>query len=91
MPNVVDLSLTAEARCALRRVLGERGLSFFLRGGRGGAAARIDNRRLAWVVEAASRRIRRRPRDPNAVSRTRRILRRELIRQLAEAMVSAGL
>ncbi len=91
MPNVVDLSLTAEARRALRLVLEERGLSFFLKGGRGGPAARIDNRRLAWVVEAASRRTRRGIRDANAISRTRRILRREIIRQLAEAMVSAGL
>jgi hypothetical protein len=91
VPNVVDLSLTAEARRALRRVLEERGLAFFLRGGRGGPAARIDNRKLAWVVEAASRRTRRGVRDEDAVSRTRRILRREVIRRLAEAMVSAGL
>ncbi len=91
MPNVVDLSLTAEARRTLRRILQDRGLSFFLKGGRGGPAARIDNRRLAWVVEAASRRTRRGVRDANAVSRTRRILRREIIRQLAVAMVRAGL
>jgi len=91
VPNVVDLSLTAEARRALRRVLEDRGLAFFLKGGRGGPTARIDNRKLAWVVEAASRRARRHPKDPNAVSRTRRLLRREIIRQLAEAMVSAGL
>lgn len=91
MPNVVDLSLTAEARRSLDRILGARGLSFFLKGGRGGPAARIDNRRLAWVVEAAARRTRRGVRDPDAVARTRRILRREIIRQLAEVMVSAGL
>lgn len=91
MPNVVDLSLTAEARRALSKVLEERGLSFFLKGGRGRAAARIDNRRLAWVVEAASRRTRRGVKDLDAISRTRRILRREILRQLAEALVSAGL
>lgn len=91
MPNIVDLSLTAEARRALEKVLEERGLAFFLKGGRGGPSARIDNRRLAWVVEAASRRTRRGVRDLNAISRTRRILRREIIRQLAQAMVSAGL
>ena len=91
MPNVVDLSLTAEARRALRKVLEDRGLSFFLTGGGGQAAARIDNRRLAWVVEAASRRTRRGVKDLNAISRTRRILRREILRQLAEALVSAGL
>jgi predicted neutral ceramidase superfamily lipid hydrolase len=91
VPNVVDLSLTAEARRTLRRVLEERGLSFFLHGGRGHAVTRIDNRKLAWVVEAARRRARRAVRDANAVSRTRRILRREVIRRLAAAMVSAGL
>lgn len=91
MPNVVDLSLTAEARRALAQLLEERGLSFFLKGGHGGPAARIDNRKLAWVVEAASRKTRRGVRDLNANSRTRRILRREIIRHLAEAMVGAGL
>lgn len=91
MPNVVDLSLTAEARRVFANVLEERGLSFFLRGGAGGPAARIENHKLAWVVEAARRRTRRGIRDPNAVSRTRRLLRREVIRHLAEAMVSAGL
>jgi hypothetical protein len=91
VPNIVDLSLTAEARRTLDQLLEERGLSFFLKGGRGGPTARIDNRRLAWVVEAASRRTRRGFRDLDAVSRTRRILRREIIRQLAQAMVSAGL
>jgi hypothetical protein len=91
VPNIVDLSLTAEARRALRRVLEERGLAFFLRGGRGVPAARIDNRKLAWVVEAASRRARRGVPDRDRVSRTRRILRREIIRRLAEAKVSAGL
>jgi hypothetical protein len=91
VPNVVDLSLTAEARRALSKVLAVRGLSFFLKGGRGRAAARIDNRRLAWVVEAASRRTRRGVKDLDAISRTRRILRREILRQLAEALVSAGL
>jgi len=91
VPNVVDLSLTAEARRTLQQLLEERGLSFFLKGGRGGPAARIDNRRLAWVVEAATRRTRRGVRDANAISRTRRILRREIIRQLATALVRAGL
>jgi hypothetical protein len=91
VPNLVDLSLTAEARRVLERVLAERGLSFFLRGGAGGPASRIDSRRLAWVVEVARRRTRRGVRDLNAVSRTRRILRREVIRRLAHALVSAGL
>jgi hypothetical protein len=91
VPNVVDLSLTAEARRVLRSVLEKRGLAFFLRGGRGRPSARIDNRKLAWVVQAASRRTRRGVRDRDAVSRTRRILRREIIRRIAEAAVIAGL
>jgi hypothetical protein len=32
-----------------------------------------------------------RRRDPNALSRTRRVVRRELIRRLADAMLQAGL
>lgn len=103
MPNVVDLSLCAEARRALHRVLSERGLSFFVKSN-GGRAPHLDSRRIAWVVEAARRRAGaelesgRSPRhrgveqrDPDALARTRRVLRRELIRRLAETMVQAGL
>ena len=89
MPNVVDLALTSEARRTLHRVLDERGLSFFLKEGKGGGA-RIGSRRIAWVVEVARRAVRKEVRDPNALSGTRRILRRELIRRLAERMVRAG-
>ncbi len=89
MPNVVDLALCAEARRALHRVLSERGHDFFVHRGR---PPRLDPRRIAWVVEAARRRVTARARrDPNALYRTRRVLRRELIRRLAEAMLQAGL
>jgi hypothetical protein len=87
--NVVDLSLHAEARRSLQGVLRDRGLNFFLaRAGRG--PARLDNRRIAWVVEAARRRS---PRLPcgDDVARTRRVVRRELIRRLTEHMLSCGL
>lgn len=103
MPTVVDLSLCAEARRALQRVLSERGLSFFVKSNPG-RTPHLDSRRIAWVVEAARRRAgggseagrasRRRSlcrRDPDALARTRRVLRRELIRRLAETMVRAGL
>lgn len=90
MHNVVDLSLCAAARCALHRVLEERGLGFFLRSARG-RTPHLDARRIAWVVEAARRGRGRRQRDPDALARTRRVLRRELIRRLAETMVQAGL
>ena len=89
MLNVVDLSLCAEARRALHRVLSERGLGFFVKPG--GRAPRLDSRRIAWVVEVARRACRGRPQDPDALSRTRRIIRRELIRRMAEQMVQAGL
>ena len=92
MPNVVDLTLTAEARRSLHRVLDQRGLGFFLqRRRRGPGPARLDARRIAWVVEAASRRTRRATVDPDARARTRRVLRRELIRRIAESLVEAGL
>jgi len=88
--NIVDLTLTAEARRSLHRVLEERGIGFFLKRRRR-EPARLAPRRIAWEVEAASRRTRRSPRDPDALSRTRRVLRRELIRRLAESLVEAGL
>jgi hypothetical protein len=89
--NVVDLALCAAARRALHRVLQDRGLGFFVKPGRG-RSPHLDTRRIAWVVEAARRRARAKaPPDPDALSRTRRVLRRELIRRLADGMVRAGL
>ncbi len=90
MADIVDLSLCAEARRALHRVLSERGLGFFVKPNPG-RAPHLDSRRIAWVVEAARRQSCERHRDPNALARTRRVLRRELIRRLAETMVEAGL
>ena len=91
MPNVVDLSLCTEARRSLRRVLDERGLGFFVRPGPSpGRAPRIDARRIAWVVEAARRSRRVRSADADSLARTRRVLRRELIRLLADTLLRAG-
>jgi len=88
--KVVDLTLSTEARRSLHRVLSQRGLGFFLKKPRRGPA-KLDPRRIAWVVEAAARRTRSSTPDPEALSRTRRVLRRELIRRLAETMVEGGL
>ncbi len=90
MPNVVDLTLTAEARRSLHRVLDQRGIGFFLKRTRRGPA-KLDPRRIAWVVEAAARRTHAPAADPDALSRTRRVIRRELIRRLAESLVEGGL
>lgn len=90
MPNVVDLTLVSKARRILRALLEERGLGFFL--DTSTRAPRLAPRRIAWVVEAARRQVGPRARnDPNALSRTRRVVRRELIRLLSEAMLQAGL
>jgi hypothetical protein len=88
--NVVDLALVSQARKALQKTLDTRGLGFFLRAD--SRVPRLDARRIAWVVEAARRTARKHPRrDPDAVARTRRVVRRELIRRLSDAMVRAGL
>jgi hypothetical protein len=90
VPNVVDLTLVSNARRALFSVLEERGLDFFLQAG--SRAPRLESRRIAWIVECARRKVGPRVRrDPNALSRTRRVVRRELIRRVAEAMLQAGL
>ncbi len=90
MPNVVDLTLVSRARRILRALLHERGLGFFLVSS--SRSPKLDPRRIAWVVEAARRKVGPRARnDPNALSRTRRVVRRELIRLLSEAMMTAGL
>jgi hypothetical protein len=88
--NLVDLTLVSGARHALHSVLDERGLGFFL--AQSSRTPKLDPRRIAWVVEAARRKASvHARRDPNALSRTRRVLRRELIRRLTDAMVQAGL
>ncbi len=90
MPNVVDLTLVSRARRVLHWLLEDRGLSFFLLPG--SRVPRLDPRRIAWVVEAARRGASvHAMRDPNALSRTRRVVRRELIRRLSEALLQAGL
>ncbi len=90
MSNLVDLTLVSRARRVLHAVLEERGLGFFLSAA--SRTPRLDPRRIAWVVEAARRNVPLRARrDPNALSRTRRVLRRELIRRLTDAMLQAGL
>ena len=90
MPNVVDLTLVSRARRILHTLLEERGLGFFLVAS--SRAPRLDSRRIAWVVAAARKQCPRRARrDPDALSRTRRVLRKELIRLVSDAMVQAGL
>jgi hypothetical protein len=90
VPNVVDLTLVSQARRILNALLEERGLGFFL--DHSSRTPKLDPRRIAWVVAAARRRVGVRARnDPNALSRTRRVVRRELIRLLSEAMLQAGL
>jgi hypothetical protein len=91
VPNVVDLTLVSRARGVLHSVLEERGLGFFLKP-ESPRTPRLDPRRIAWVVEIARRRVGRKARnDPDALARTRRVVRRELIRRLAEALLQAGL
>jgi hypothetical protein len=88
--NVVDITLVSQAKRALLAVLEERGLGFFLLPS--SRAPKLDARRIAWVVEAARRRAGEGARrDPNALFRTRRVLRRELIRRLTQATAQAGL
>jgi hypothetical protein len=90
VPNVVDLTLVSRARRVLHTVLEERGLGFFLVAA--SRAPRLDPRRIAWVVSAARKQCPPRARkDPNALSRTRRVVRKELIRLVSEAMLQAGL
>lgn len=90
MANVVDITLNAEARRSLHTVLRQRGIGFFLKRPRRGPA-RLDPKRIAWVVEAAARRSRDAQPDREELARTRRVVRRELIRRLAESLVEAGL
>lgn len=88
--NVFDLSLCVEGRRALQGIVATRGLDFFWKAP-SDRALRLDDRRIAWVVEVARRRTSRHRRDRAALARTHRLLRRELICRLAQTMVECGL
>lgn len=92
MADIIDLSLVADVRRLLHKLLDARGLSYFLQK-EGGRLFHIDPTKVEMVLRTALR-----ARSPElapppdaAVTYCRRELRRELIRLVAEEMLQVGL
>ncbi len=91
MADIIDLALISTARRILRKVLSQRGLTYFL-AREGKRLMALDPAKLDLVVRSAVRARARedsRP-DEGAVNDCRRRVRRVLIREVARAMVGLG-
>jgi hypothetical protein len=88
MADIIDLSLVADARNTLHRLLDAKGLAWFLREDRR-RPFQLEPSRVEMVVRAASKG-RRRP-HLRAVTHARKEIRRELIRRVVAEMLQTGL
>lgn len=92
MADIIDLTLLADARRLLKKLLTTRGLSYFL-AKEGHRLFHLEPARVDLVVKTT---LRMRPEHlppphPKAVEHVRTEVRRELIRRVAEAMLQTGL
>ena len=92
MADIIDLSLLADARRYLHKLLDARGISYFLQKD-GHRLFHIEPAKVDLVVRTA---LRSRPEErpephPKAVEHCRQEVRRELIRRVASAMLQTGL
>jgi hypothetical protein len=92
MGEIIDLSLLADSRRCLNKLLQARGLSYFLKKD-GHRLFQIEPGKVELVVRAAARgRPRSSPKPPRcAFEYCHREVRRELIRRVVEAMLQTGL
>jgi hypothetical protein len=92
MADIIDLSLIRDARRHFRKLLDDRGLSYFLKKD-GHRLFQIQQSKVDLVVRNAARaRATDLPRPPRpAIDHCRREIRRELIRRVVEAMLQTGL
>jgi hypothetical protein len=92
MADIIDLTLLADARRFLHKLLETRGIGYFLRK-EGGRPFEIEPAKVELVVRTAARaRPAHLPKPPRpAVEYSRRQIRRELIRRVVEEMLVTGL
>jgi hypothetical protein len=92
MADIIDLSLLADARRYLHKLLDARGLSYFLQKD-GHRLFHIEPAKVDLVVRTAlrSRNDELPEPHPKAVEHCRKEVRRELIRRVASAMLQTGL
>ncbi|HEX8820983.1 MAG TPA: hypothetical protein VF794_13730 [Archangium sp.] len=92
MADIIDLSLLADSRRYLLKLLDARGLSYFLQK-EGQRLFHIEPAKVELVVRTAVRaRAEEQPAPhPKAIEHCRKEIRRELIRRVASAMLQTGL
>jgi hypothetical protein len=92
MADIIDLSLLADARRYLHKMLDARGLSYFLQKD-GPRLFHIEPKKVDLVIRTVlrSRDAELPPPHEKAVDYCRKELRRELIRRVAGAMLQTGL
>jgi hypothetical protein len=91
MSELIDLSLLKESRVVLQQLLERRGLAYFLaRDGR--PLFSLEAEKVDLVVRSCLAKLSRRGRTvhPRAVEQCRRLVRRELIKRITEAMMQVG-
>ena len=91
MADIIDLSLVAESRKCLKKLLDARGINYFLRKD-ARRPFQLEPEKVDLVVRAASR-VRARDSKPHAraYEHARKEIRRELIRRVVAEMISTGL
>ncbi|MBM7118805.1 hypothetical protein [Archangium primigenium] len=92
MADIIDLSLLADSRRYLLKLLDTRGLSYFLQKD-GSRLFHIEPSKIELVLRTV---LRSRAEDlptphPKAIEHCRKEIRRELIRRVASAMLQTGL
>lgn len=92
MADIIDLTLLADARRYLQKLLDTRGLSYFLKK-EGHRLFEIEPAKVELVLRTVMRsRKSQQSRPPEqAVEHCRKEVRRELIRRVASAMLQTGL
>ncbi|WP_224242524.1 hypothetical protein [Hyalangium gracile] len=92
MADIIDLTLLADARRYLQKLLDTRGLTYFLKK-EGNRLFQIEPAKVELVIRTALRSKKRAQTRPpeQAVEHCRTELRRELIRRVASAMLQTGL
>lgn len=88
MAEVIDLALHQATLRVIDELLERRGLGYFLER-RPRFPFALNEKRVAYAMELASRRIANQPR-PEALESNERMLRRRLIALVAEAMIRVG-
>ncbi|WP_224370995.1 hypothetical protein [Hyalangium versicolor] len=91
MADIIDLTLLADARRYLQKLLDTRGITYFLKK-EGHRLFQLEPAKVELVMRTAMRSRKGAQRPPEqAVEHCRAEIRRELIRRVASAMLQTGL